>query len=190
MTPVLDGLRSTLTLRGLVALAVGLLALVWPGTALAALVVLFGIYVLVDGLALVYAAVRGGFGAQRWLLGLQGLVGVVVALVAFVAPQATVVAAVYLFGAWAILTGLLGAAVALRLAGVVPGAGLLGVGGVLSVVLGVLLLRSPDAGALFLARLFGAYQVAAGVVQLTLAARLRRAGRRARAGGVASPAAA
>jgi uncharacterized membrane protein HdeD (DUF308 family) len=189
MTPVLDGLRSTLTLRGLVALAVGLLALVWPGTALAALAVLFGIYVLVDGLALLYAAGRGG-GPQRWLLALQGLVGVVVALVAFVAPQATVVAAVYLFGAWAILTGLLGAAVALRLAGVVPGAGLLGVGGVLSVVLGVLLLRSPDAGALLLARLFGAYQLAAGVVQLTLAARLRRAGRRARVDRMGSAAAA
>jgi uncharacterized membrane protein HdeD (DUF308 family) len=189
MTPVLDGLRSTLTLRGLVALAVGLLALVWPGTALAALVVLFGAFVLVDGLALLYAAVRGG-GAQRWLLGLQGLVGVLAAVVAFGAPQATVVAAVYVFGAWAILTGLLGAAVALRLAGVVPGAGLLGVGGVLSVALGVLLLRSPDAGALFLARLFGAYQVAAGVVQLTLAARLRRAGRRARADRIGSPAAA
>jgi len=179
MTPVLDGLRSTLTLRGLVALAVGLLALVWPGTALAALAVLFGAYVLVDGLALLYAAVRGG-GAQRWLLGLQGLAGVVVALVAFVSPEATVVAAVYLFGAWAILTGLLGAAAALRLAGAVPGAGLIGVGGVLSVVLGVLLLRSPDAGALFVARLFGAYQVAAGVVLLTLSARLRRAGLPAR----------
>jgi uncharacterized membrane protein HdeD (DUF308 family) len=189
MTPVLDGLRSTLTLRGLVALAVGLLALVWPETALAALVVLFGVYVLVDGLALLYAAVRGG-GGQRWLLGLQGLVGVVVAAVAFVSPQATIVAAVYLFGAWAILTGLLGAAVALRLAGDVPGAGLLGVGGVLSVVLGVLLLRSPDAGALFLARLFGAYQVAAGVVQLTLAVRLRRAARPARADRIGSAVAA
>jgi hypothetical protein len=87
---------------------------------------------------------------------------------------------VYLFGAWALLTGLLGAAVALRLTGVVPGAGLLGVGGVLSVVLGVLLLRSPDAGALLFARLFGAYQLAAGVVLLTLAVRLHHVSRLAR----------
>jgi uncharacterized membrane protein HdeD (DUF308 family) len=168
-----------LTLRGVVALAVGVLALVWPATAVAALVVLFGAYVLVDGLALVYAAARGG--AQRWLLGLQGLVGILAAAVAFVAPQGTAAAAVALFGAWALLTGLLGAAVALRLAGVVPGAGLLGVGGVLSVVLGVLLLRSPDAGALLFARLFGAYQLAAGVVLLTLAVRLRHVSRLARA---------
>jgi uncharacterized membrane protein HdeD (DUF308 family) len=189
MTPVLDDVRWAFTLRGLVALAVGGLALVWPETALAALVVLFGAYVLVDGLALVYAAVRGG-GDQRWLLGLQGLVGILAAVVAFAYPHGTVVAATYLFGAWAILTGLLGAAVALRLAGVVPAAGLLGVGGVLSVVLGVLLLRSPDAGALLFARLFGAYQLAAGVVQLTLAARLRRAGRAARADRIGSAVAA
>jgi uncharacterized membrane protein HdeD (DUF308 family) len=92
------------------------------------------------------------------------------------------VAATYLFGAWAILTGLLAAAVALRLAGAVPAAGLIGVGGVLSVVLGVLLWRAPDAGALLFARLFGAYQLAAGVVLLTLAARLRRASQLATAG--------
>jgi uncharacterized membrane protein HdeD (DUF308 family) len=178
-----DGLRWACTLRGVVALAVGLLALVWPETALAVLVFLFGAYVLTDGLALVAVAVRGG-GGQRWLLGLQGLVGLLAAVAAFVSPQGAVVAAVYVFGAWALLTGLLGAAAALRLAGVVPAAGLLGVGGVLSIVLGVLLLRDPGAGALFLARLFGAYQLAAGTVLLTLAARLGQAGRPARVGGV------
>jgi uncharacterized membrane protein HdeD (DUF308 family) len=72
----------------------------------------------------------------------------------------------------------------------VPGAGLLGVGGVLSVALGVLLLRSPAASALLFARLFGAYQLAAGVVLLTLAARLRQAGRRVRVDRIAGAAAA
>jgi uncharacterized membrane protein HdeD (DUF308 family) len=188
MTTVLDELRWAFTLRGLVALAIGLLALVWPDTALSVLVVLFGVYVLADGLVLLVAALRGG-GEQRWLLGLLGLLGLLAAAAAFFFPQGTVVAAVYVFGAWAILTGLLEAAVAVRLAGVAPGAGLLGVGGVLSVVLGVLLLRSPEASALDFARLFGAYQLAVGVVLLTLAARLRRARRRAPAGATASAAA-
>ena len=50
-----------------------------------------------------------GGGDQRWLFGLQGLVGSIAAVVAFVSPQGTVVAAVFLFGAWAISTGLVDA---------------------------------------------------------------------------------
>ena len=188
MTTVLDGLRWAFALRGLVALAIGLLALVWPATALAGLVVLVGVSVLVDGIVLGSAAVRGG-GAQRWLFGLQGLVGSIAAGVAVVSPQGTIVAAVFLFGAWAISTGLVDAAVALRLTPVVPGAGLLGVGGVLSIVLGVLLFRAPDAGALIVARRFGAYQLAVGVVLMTLAARLRQARHWAPAGPIGSAAA-
>ena len=70
-----------------------------------------------------------------------------------------------------------------------PGAGLLGVGGVLTIVLGVLLVRAPDAGALIVARRFGAYQLAVGVVLMTLAARRRRARHRAPAGPIGSAAA-
>src|SRR5262249_13033650 len=147
-------------------------------------VVLFGVYVLADGLALLYGAVRGGGGDERWLFGLQGVVGIITAAVAFVYPQNVVVAAVYLFGAWAILTGLLEVVVALRLtASVRPAGGLLGVCGVLSIALGVLLFRSPGASALIVARLFGAYQLAGGAVLLTLAERLRRPPERAPTGG-------
>ena len=188
LTTVLDGLRWASALRGLVALAIGLLALVWPATALAGLVVLVGVSVLVDGIVLV---TRRRARRRRPALAVRppGPRGHIAAGVAVVSPQGTVVAAVFLFGAWAISTGLVEAAVALRLTPVVPGAGLLGVGGVLSIVLGVLLVRAPDAGALIFARLFGAYQLAVGVVLMTLAARQRQARHRAPAGPIGSAAA-
>ena len=185
----LDGLRWSVTLRGLVALAVGLLGLIWPATALPSLAALYGAYVLVDGLVLLTAAARTA-GDRRLLLGLQGLAGLLAGVAIFVAPQGPVVTAVFLFGVWAVVTGLLEAALALRLTPAAPVAGLLGVGGVLSVVLGIILLRSPSAGALLFARVFGAYQVAGGVVRLTFASRLRRAGRRARVAGLEHAAAA
>src|SRR5262245_60655718 len=100
VTSLLDNMRWAFTVRGLVALAIGVLALVWPATALTALVYLFGVYVLADGIVLVAAAIRGG-ASQRWLIGLQGLVGIMTAIVLFVAPQGVAVVAVYVFGAWA-----------------------------------------------------------------------------------------
>jgi uncharacterized membrane protein HdeD (DUF308 family) len=170
---MLEEIQWAFALRGVVALLIGVVALIWPGTVLSVLVVLFGLYLLADGIVLLWAGARAG-GDLRWLLGLQGLAGVLIALVAFIYPQTTIVAAVYLLGGWAIITGILEAIIALRWTSVVPQAGLIGVCGVLSLVLGFLLFRSPDASALVLARLFGAYQVVIGLVLLVLAERLRR----------------
>ena len=169
----LEEIQWAFALRGVIALGIVVVALIWPGTVLSVLVVLFGLYLLADGIVLLWAGVRTG-GDLRWLLLLQGLAGVVIALFAFFYPQATVAVAVYLLAAWAIITGLIEAIVAWRWTPVVPQAGLLGVCGVLLLVLGVLLFRSPEASALFLARLFGAYQIAVGIITLTLAERLRR----------------
>jgi uncharacterized membrane protein HdeD (DUF308 family) len=166
-------MQRAFMLRGLVAVGIGLAAMIWPATVLSVLVVLFGLYVLADGLLLLIAAVRSR--DLRWLLGLQGLTGIVIAVVAFVYPHTTIVAAVYLLGVWAIATGLLEVVVALRITPTIPQAGLIGVCGVLSLALGVLLFRAPDSSALFLARLFGTYQLAVGIVMLTLAGRLRQA---------------
>jgi uncharacterized membrane protein HdeD (DUF308 family) len=169
----LEEMQWAFVLRGLVAVGIGLAAMIWPATVLSALVVLFGLYVLADGILLLIAAARSR--ELRWLLGLQGLTGVVIAVLAFIYPQTTIVAAVYLLGGWAIITGLLEVVVALRVTPTIPQAGLIGVCGVLSLALGVLLFRAPDASALFLARLFGVYQLAVGIVLLTLGGRLRQA---------------
>ena len=173
MRESLARVQATFALRGLVVLTIGLLVILWPEMALSVLVVLLGAFVLVDGLLLAYAAASNG-GQQRWLLGLQGLVGIMTAIVAFVYPQRTIEVLVYLFGAWAIIAGLIQAISAVRLTARLPQACLIGISGVLSVVLGVLLVRSPSASALLIARLFGIYQLAVGVVLLTLSERLRQ----------------
>jgi uncharacterized membrane protein HdeD (DUF308 family) len=54
MEPSLDW-RSVL-LRGLAAVAFGIVILVWPGLTVTALVLLFGVFVLVDGFAHLVAA--------------------------------------------------------------------------------------------------------------------------------------
>ena len=56
-------------IRGIAALVFGILAFIWPETTLTVLVFLFGAYVLVDGVALLVALVRGDAVARTPRLG-------------------------------------------------------------------------------------------------------------------------
>ena len=161
-------------LRGMVAILYGIAAVVLPGVTIAALVLLFAAYMVVDGVFSIAAAVRAGRRHEQWgLLVFEGIVDLIAAALAFFAPLLTILAFVSLMGAWAILSGvlMLGAAFRLHLA---YGRWLLAFGGFVSIIWGFLLLIWPLAGALVLAWWMGAYALVFGVTLLVLAFRLRR----------------
>ena len=164
-----------LALRGLAALIFGLLAFVWPGITLWALILLFGAYMLVDGVFAIVAAVRvAGDAARWWLLLVEGILGVLAGIVAFVWPGLTALALLYFVAAWALVTGLFEIVGAIRLRREIEGEWALILGGALSVLFGVLLLVvGPGVGLLSLVWLIGVYAVAFGVLLLILAFRVR-----------------
>ena len=164
-----------LALRGALALIFGLLAFFWPTITLTALVLLFGAYALLDGAFAVAASVAAfRWGVQRWLVLLvDGLLSVAVAIAAFAWPQITALALVYLMAFWAILTGALVIAAAVRLRRLIKGEWLLGLSGVASVGLGLLLALFPGAGLIAWAWMLGAFACAWGVLLLALAWKFR-----------------
>ena len=161
-----------MALRGLVAVVFGVLAFVWPGITLAVLVLFFGAYALVDGILAIFVAVRGGTD-HRWFLGLEGVVGVLAGLVAFVFPGVTALALLYIIAFWAVLTGVLEVVAAVRLRRAISNEWGLIIGGVLSVLFGIVLIAAPGAGALAVVFVIGAYAVLFGVTLLMLSWRLR-----------------
>src|SRR5215212_9743894 len=180
--PVLARNWWVLALRGLAAIVFGVLAFVWPGITLWVLVLLFGAYMLVDGIFAIVAAVRAaGQEARWWLLLIEGVLGVLAGLVAAFWPGLTALALLYFVAAWAIVTGIIEIVGAIRLRREIEGEWALGLSGVLSVIFGVLLVVLPaPAGLLSLVWLVGAYAVATGVLLLILAFRVRsEAGREA-----------
>ena len=164
-----------LLLRGLFAIAFGILAWVQPGITLAALVLIFGVYSMADGISCLWMAIAGPKGHEYWwLVLLEGLLGVGIGLIAFLAPGITAVWLVFYIAIWAIATGVLEIAAAIRLRKEVDGEWMLLLAGVASLLLGVALAVQPGAGALALLWLIGSYAIVFGVLLLVLAVKIRR----------------
>lgn len=92
----------TFMLRGLLAAALGLCALIWPTLSLEILLRLVGIYCLADGVAGLVGALRSG---ERPSL-LQALFGIAVGPILLFWPGATTRLMLMAFGAWALVTGI------------------------------------------------------------------------------------
>jgi uncharacterized membrane protein HdeD (DUF308 family) len=167
-----------LALRGAIAILFGLAALLRPGIALQALILLFGAYALVDGVFAivgVFGGTRGG--TPRWLLFVEGIAGILAGLIAFVLPGLTAVLLLYLIAVWAIITGIFEIATAIRLRKEIRGEWSLIAGGAFSVLFGVILaVVGPVAGLLSLIWLIGIYALAFGILLLVAAFRVRGEG--------------
>jgi uncharacterized membrane protein HdeD (DUF308 family) len=172
--PAETGHWWALALRGVIAILFGLAAFLRPDIALGALILLFGAYALVDG-AFAIVGVFGGTraGTPRWLLLLEGVVSILAGLIAFIFPGLTAIALLYLVAVWAIVTGIAEIATAIRLRQEIQGEWALIVGGILSVLFGLLLAVLPGVGILSLIWLIGAYAVVFGVLLLIAAFRVR-----------------
>jgi uncharacterized membrane protein HdeD (DUF308 family) len=166
--------RWSLALRGILALAVGLLALALPGAGLIALVALVVALFTIDGLFSLGLGLWNIRHDRRWWVSvLQGVVSLGLAVVAAMWPSVTVTVLVWLTAAFAIWQGIS----ELMLARVVNhGAGWVVIGGVLSLVLGILMIAVPLLGAVGLVVLFALYAILRGVSLLILAfGRVRQA---------------
>jgi uncharacterized membrane protein HdeD (DUF308 family) len=166
----------TLALRGLAALAFGVLALIWPRLTLLALVILWGAFALADGVITLTAVATKSPAtrARPRLFILQGFLGIAAGIITFVWPGITALALLFVIAAWALLTGVMQLMAAIRLRREIEGEWLLGLSGALSVLLGVLLVITPGAGALVITWLIGWWAVVFGTVLVVLAWRVRR----------------
>jgi uncharacterized membrane protein HdeD (DUF308 family) len=162
------------TLRGLLAIAFGLVALIWPGLTLGVLVILFGVYVILEGVLAIAAALRRRGERSWWVLLLEGIAGIGAGLVAFIWPTLTAIVLLIFIAIWAIVTGVLEIAGAVQLRKEMAGEWLLGLAGVISILIGILLLTNPGAGAVALVWLIGIYAILFGSLLAYVGFRARK----------------
>ena len=160
-------------LRGVCAVLFGLIAFFLPGVTMLSLVLVFAAYAFADGVFGIVSGVWAAREGERWgWLVLEGLVSIGAGIVAVLWPGITVVAFVFLVAFWAIFTGILEIAAAIRLQ-FIDGRGWLVFGGIVSVLYGVLLIGAPLVGAVVLTWWIGAYALVFGIALLVLAFKLR-----------------
>jgi uncharacterized membrane protein HdeD (DUF308 family) len=161
-------------LRGIGAVAFGILAFIWPGLTLLSLVLLYGAYALVDGILSIACGVKGGTAPRPWwVMIIAGLLGVAAGIVTFLYPGITAMVLLVIIAFAAIVRGVLEIAAGIRLRQEIEGEFWLILGGVLSIVFGVFLLLRPGVGALAVVWLIGGYAIVFGIVAMMLAFRLR-----------------
>lgn len=162
-------------LRGVFAVLFGIFALIWPLATIAALVLLFGAFVFIDGLLTVYHSFQLRKTEERWwVLLLEGLAGIGIGLITFFYPQVTAALLVILVAVWAVATGIFELVAAIRLRKEIKGEWLLGLAGVMSIVLGIFFIAMPLAGSIVIAYWIGAYALIFGITLIALGFRMRK----------------
>jgi uncharacterized membrane protein HdeD (DUF308 family) len=171
---MLKSLSTSLTVRGILALAVGIIALAWPGVTVLGLVILFAVYAFIAaGLEATraFSSPSAGPVAGHLLLGLADLAAGVIALTW---PGPTALVLVLIVASWAAAAGLVEIAAAFR-AGEPAGTRTLFIlGGLVSVAFGVALFAHPGMGAVALALLFGLFNLIYGTTTLSRGIELRQ----------------
>lgn len=175
-----DAMNATLArhwwaivLRGVIAVLFGIIALASPVAIMLSLALLFGIYMLIDGVIGLVASVRAVVSHGHWgALLAEAVLNILMGLIALFIPGAAVLVFVLLMAAWALISGglMLVAAVKLHAS---HGRWWLGLGGVVSLIWGVLLVASPLMGAVVLTWWLGIYAIVFGIALLVCGWRLR-----------------
>jgi uncharacterized membrane protein HdeD (DUF308 family) len=167
-----------LLLRGIAAIAFGVLALFWPGITLISLTLLWGAYMLVDGVFAVWAAISGRSAAPemgpRWWMAISGVISILAGLATFFWPGMTAFILLIFIGIWAIVIGVLTIWGAIQARKEIEGEWVLGLFGLLTIAFGLLVLFQPGTGALSLIWAIAGYSIFAGVLLIMLSFRVRK----------------
>jgi uncharacterized membrane protein HdeD (DUF308 family) len=170
------------SLRGIIAIVFGLAALLWPALTLGVMVLLFGLFALLEGLLTVVSSFGKGDEKGGWTLLLEGLVGLLVCVIVLLGtsigsmlwPKVAAVMLVYYIAGWAILAGLFKVITAFRIRNEVKGEWMLGLNGLVSILVGVILIFRPGAGVLAVAWLIGILAIIVGIFQLLFGLKFRK----------------
>jgi uncharacterized membrane protein HdeD (DUF308 family) len=161
-------------IRGIAAIAFGVIAFTHPVMAIATLVLFFGAWVLIDGIFRIFGAIKHRGSDPDWVWQLIiGIIGIIVGLLTFHAPQVTALALVIYIAAWALMIGASEIVMAVKLRHEIKGEWLLILMGLASVVFAVLLLWNPVAGAAAVIWLIAWYAVVLGILGIFFGFRLR-----------------
>ncbi len=166
---------TTLLLRGILGLIVGVVAIGWPDITVGALVIVFAFYAFITaGLEAARGFSSDSFGSGAGYV-LLAVLDAAAGVAALAWPGLTAITLVLIIAVWAVIAGVAEIVLALRAPGPTADRLLLGLTGAITVALGVAFFIRPDVGALTVAEVYGLYCLIGGVAAIVVAINLKRA---------------
>jgi len=167
--------RWVMLLRGVLAIVVGIIAIVWPGVTLLGLIWLFGAYAIGDGAVEIWSGFQNRSNHDRWWVEiLIGLAGIVAGVLVISWPGLSTMALMYLIAAWMLVMGVLQVVYAIRVRKEISNEFCIILSGALAVALGLFFFAFPGDGAVSLVWLIGIYAVFFGVLLVIFSFRARK----------------
>ncbi len=160
---VLAKYRGAVLTRGILAILVGLLMMLYTGATLQFIIILIGVFALIDGAILIIGSFTAKEHNKWWVFLVEGLLSLAFGIILFSWPAMTVILMLYIVAIWAIITGLMEMIVGFAEEEGVVGKWLLATTGVLSLIIGVLMLLAPAKTLEIVVWLIGLYAFVVGV---------------------------
>lgn len=164
-------------LRGILAVFLGIYALVQPGVTLAVFTQVLAAFVLIDGVFAVIAGIMGWTDSRVWTI-VRGVLGILVGLFVFTHPvivgTIAAITIVIVIGIQTIASGILEIYVAIQARKEMEGEGWLILGGALAILFGLILVIAPLMSSFVFIRILGVFAILFGIALISSAFKMKK----------------
>ena len=167
---------TALLVRGALSIVFGLLIIVLPSATALVVVVMFGVFAIIDGITSVAHYFYDPAGRSRWTL-VGGFISIAAGIAAIALPGITAAAIGVLIGVWALVLGLSQIILSLAARIFVRSWGIWFLTGLITTVFGIVVLFNPGLGLLGLVWMLAGFAILTGLLLIASGIGLRKLAR-------------
>ena len=168
-----------IALRGLLAIIIGLCAIIWPGLTFIVFLLIAGVYILIEGIVSTILGLVSIGSNKHWLLMLiEGIFGLIIGWVLFTQPGFVAFSAelfIQIFAIWLVISGILRIALSVVVEKGAKKMFLMILSGILAVIVGAIIFTQPISGFVAFVWIIGFFAILTGILYIAFAMSLKEA---------------
>lgn len=174
MTTSLNKSWWLLALRGIFLIIFALIALFAPDIVILTMIMFFGFLLLISGFTLIFEGFTAADKGHRTLRIIDGIINIVTGIIVLLLPLESLAVIMIFISAWAVVSGLLQIAAAIKMRKVIENEFLTIVGGLISIIFGIVILLNVFEGAQAIVMVFGIFALITGILLVGLSFRVKK----------------